>query len=190
MASSGSFVRSFSLSRLSIVLPPRPARLFRCGGRRRRSIQHRPVPLHHIRVVGLDRKLDTSLIKPASIAHAVVRNKLHAASHFLTLECSSRKVELNNTLSVHKDFKSISLRNPENNIRVKCNVLLGRRPVFFEGHLGPGLGQVEREVITFLLVRLGTELGISCHMMECTDHRSISLDRQVISYQLGHLLPQ
>nr|DAM04308.1 MAG TPA: hypothetical protein [Caudoviricetes sp.] len=69
---------------MSIIPPPRSPGPSFSSGRRRRFIQHRPVPLHHIRVVGLDRKLIPSLIKPTAITHAVIWYKLHAASRFFS----------------------------------------------------------------------------------------------------------
>nr|DAL89620.1 MAG TPA: hypothetical protein [Caudoviricetes sp.] len=69
---------------MSIIPPPRSPGPSFSRGRRRRFIQHRPVPLHHIRVVGLNGERSPSLIKLVSIAHAVIWNKLHAASRFFS----------------------------------------------------------------------------------------------------------
>ncbi len=54
-------------------------------------MEYCPMLLHCIRVFVPDLERKTSLIKPAVIAHAVIWNKLHAASCFYSNEAPSKR---------------------------------------------------------------------------------------------------
>ena len=103
---------------------------------------------------------------------------------------SARKGELHDACIVHKHLKGVALFDAEHDIRVKRDPLFGGDAVFLKGHLGAGLGQVEGEVIPFLLLRRVAELGVIGHIVECAGNGPVRLDGQIIAHQLRDLLPQ